>query len=249
VIVLNERKYELIKMGICLRTMIACSVLVWAGCVQSNKNTPTSGISSDSANAKSATPSTTGLETKEGLLKATKAQMDSASYRAKIVSSTSAGTESTTTIEFVAPDRYRMTREADASGKPMPSQQTIIVGKSTYMKMGNAEWQKFPIDMGEMISQFRNSKLLDELAKNTEVKVLGPDVLDGTPTIVYQYTLNDVIGKGLKSSTKAWVSVSTGLPQQTETEGDITMMGKTMHTKTIVTYSSYGADIQIEAPK
>ena len=100
-----------------------------------------------------------------------------------------------------------------------------------------------------MISQFRDPKMLDEISQSTEVKFVGPDVVDGSPALVYQYTTAVGQNKELKATAKTWIGATDGLPRKTETEGDVNMMGKQLHTKTIITYSGFNSDIKIEAPK
>jgi hypothetical protein len=141
-----------------------------------------------------------------------------------------------------------MTNEADLRGRPM-KRETLVVGNETWMKMGDTPWQKFPVNMGELITQFRDPKVIDELTKGAEVRFVGPDVVDGAPTMVYQYTLNEPQEKGFKSTAKTWVGVADNLPRKTESEGEMNIMGKQVNTKTNVTYSDYGADIKIDRPK
>ena len=67
--------------------------------------------------------------------------------------------------------------------------------------------------------------------------------------LVYQYSLGDRDGAGLKTSAKTWISRSDNLPRKTESEGTINLAGKQVNTRTITTYYDYGADIKIERPR
>ena len=222
------------------KLILCCLLLVGAAC---NSLRPTSSGGTSPAN-----PVKAGANPRAELVDAMKAQMSTKSYRAQMVSASSSGTNSTTVIEFVAPDRFHMTQNVDVPGHGPTKRETIIVGKDTWMKTGDASWQKFPIDIGQMITQFRDPKMLDELAKSTEVKYDGPDTLDGAPALVYEYTLNGALGQDVKGTSKTWIGVTDSLPRKTESEGEINFMGKPLKTKTTVTFSDYNADIKIAPP-
>lgn len=162
------------------------------------------------------------------------AQLNAKSYRAHMESSV-AGRNFTSTIEYVAPDRYHMVSTGN---------ETIVVGPSTYMKIGNNPWQKSPVDAGKMISAFRDSKMIEEIRKSTEVKYVGTDTLDGMPVRVYTYTLTNPAGMEGTTVTKAWVSSADDLPRKMEVEADI----KGNKTKSTITYSDYNTAIKIEPP-
>ncbi|MEP6777255.1 MAG: hypothetical protein ABI944_02290 [Chthoniobacterales bacterium] len=177
------------------------------------------------------------------VLKAMRAQLDAKSYRAHITSSTSKGTNSTMVVEYVAPDRYRMTRKSRAGAKSF-DMEYVIAGGGMYVKGPNGQWVKSPIDAGEMIKAFRDPKMIEELTKTADVKLVGPDMLEGMPMLVYQYTQTNPLGINLKSIAKTWLAVADGLPRQTETEGEF----EGMKTKTLVRISDYNSDIKIESP-
>jgi hypothetical protein len=63
-----------------------------------------------------------------------------------------------------------------------------VVGDEAWIKMGDAPWQRFPANLGEAIKQFRNPDVINEIARNIDVKILGTEVLNGTQTTIYQYT-------------------------------------------------------------
>jgi hypothetical protein len=99
--------------------------------------------------------------------------------------------------------------------------------------------------MGELIAQFRDPKVIDELTKGADIKFVSTDTLDGAPMRVYQYSVSDPQGKGFKVTSKTWVNSTDNLPRKTESEGEMEIMGKQVKTKTTVTYYAYGADIRI----
>jgi len=183
----------------------------------------------------------------DAMTRAMRAQLDAKSYRAHVTTTMADGTTNKMLIEYAAPDRFRMTGEGqtgdESAGKSFKVEY-VIVGGATYVKMPNAGWTKSPIDARPMLKAFRDPKMLDELAKTAEVKLVGPDTLDGAPMLVYQYTQNNALGMNIKSHSKTWLAVADGLPRKTETEGEFD--GK--KTKTLITMSDYNADIKIEAP-
>ena len=74
-----------------------------------------------------------------------------------------------------------------------------------------------------------------------DLTFVGSEVLDGTPTWVYQYTTNIKGPPALKMSSKSWIGIADNLPRKTEQESK---PGQ----KTTVTYYDYNANITINAP-
>jgi hypothetical protein len=179
----------------------------------------------------------------DAMTKAMRAQLDAKSYRAHVTSTMADGANTAMVIEYVAPDSYRMTSDVQVGGKGM-KQEFIIVGGGTYIKAPNGSWVKSPVDASGIVKAFRDPKMLDELAKTADVKLVGADTIDGAPMLVYQYTQNNPMGMNLKSTSKTWLSVADGLPRKTESDGEF--QGK--KTKTLVTITDYNADIKIESP-
>ncbi|MDQ1592491.1 MAG: hypothetical protein QOG71_3118 [Pyrinomonadaceae bacterium] len=178
------------------------------------------------------------------MTKAMRAQLDAKSYRAHVTTSTADGMTNKMVIEYAAPDSYHMTGEgAGGAGKGFKVEY-VIAGGATYVKTPNAGWVKSPLDARAMINAFRDPKMLDELAKTADVKLVGPDTLDGAPMLVYEYTQNNPMGVKMKSTSKTWLSVADGLPRKTESEGEF----NGTKTKTLVTMSDYNSDIKIESP-
>jgi hypothetical protein len=173
------------------------------------------------------------------MMKAVRAQLDARSYRAHVTTSMGGGPENKMVIEYVAPDRYRMVGEMQG-GK----QEFVIAGGAAYIKGPNGQWVKSPVNVADIVKQFRDPKVLEDMAKTTDIKLVGPDTVDGTPALVYEYTQNNVMGMNMKSTARTWLAVSDGMPRKTEAEGEYD--GK--KTKTLVTMSDYNSDIKIEAP-
>lgn len=177
------------------------------------------------------------------LTRATRGQLDAKSYRANIKTTSSTNTTSAIAIEYAAPDHYHMTTHSQAAGRDT-TLEYIIVGKDTFMKMNAGAWQRFPVNMSQMINSFRDPKFIDEITKSSDVKFVGADTLDGSPMLVYEYTLDNVAGMKIKTHAKTWVAVSDGLPRKSESEGEFSGV----KTKTEMTVFDYNSDIKIEAP-
>lgn len=178
------------------------------------------------------------------LMKATRAQLAASSYRVHVISSAGDGPANNMVIEYVAPDRFRMVSEAQAGEGKGVKQEFVIIGDATYVKGPSGQWVKSPVGAAAMIKAFRDPKMQEEMAKSTDIKLIGPEMFGGTPTLVYQYTQNNFMGMNIKSTAKTWIGVADGLPHKSEAEGEF----NGMKTKTQMTISDYNSDIKIEAP-
>ena len=195
------------------------------------------GNTNSPASTNAAPPASAGdaAATMDALTKAINAQLNAKSFRARL-DSTLNGEEVARTIEYVAPDRFRMASETD---------ETVIIGSNAWVRQNNGAWQKLPIDASQMIASVRDPKMIEQIRQSAEVKLVGPDTLDARPMTVYQYTIRNAMGTDLTSHAKAWISTADNLPRRIETETEI--KGKT--SKATITYFDYNADIKIEPPK
>ena len=225
-------------MNFACKLKIAALSYVLFACVSCSPHSIHEGNANTTGSANSAgggaAPAATNENAVDFMAKAMRAQFEAKSYRARMESSF-AGQNTSRIVEFVAPDRFHMTGDMD---------EMIIVGSATYRRAKGGQWQKFPADVGSMVTAFRDPKMIDEMTKNAEVKFLGPEVLDGTPTLVYQYTMTNAFGTNITSTSKTWIGASDSLPRKTETEAEINKQ----KSKTIITYYDYNAGINIEPP-
>jgi len=145
-------------------------------------------------------------EPKQALADGFRALLRVKAYR--IRSTTTAKTTSTSVFEYRAPDRYRMITERA---------ETVVTPGATYVKYKGGRWAIAPVDVSELISRFRDPKELREVEdpQSKDFKSLGPEVVDGVPTLVYQYT---TLVEGQTSTSKVWLAAANGLPQKKETE-------------------------------
>lgn len=230
-----------------LASVVLLALVLLAGCGSpasrsgaGNGNNATQGsaappASGGSPGGASPAPPPADANALEGLTKSVTALLSARSFRARMDASMQ-GREIASTVEFVAPDRFRMTSEND---------ETIIVGSNAWIRQNNGAWQKLPIDASRMIASVRDPKAIEELRKNAEVRLVGPDTLDGKPMTVYEYTRRNVMGTEANSRAKAWISAADNLPHRMETETDL----KGMTSKATITYFDYNADIKIDPPK
>lgn len=165
------------------------------------------------------------------------AQMKAKSYRARMTLPT--GNETfINTIEFVAPDKMRIVNK---------SSEMIIVPEGTYIKPAGGEWKKSPVNMSGNIGELRSSGFNDSFLKDSQVRLVGSDTLDGEPMTVYEIIYDSPETK-IKSKTLIWVSRSDKLPRKVEVEGEVGKSESGGESKTIIEYTDYNAPIEITAP-
>jgi hypothetical protein len=141
--------------------------------------------------------------------------------------------EQVSSMEFVAPDRYRMTIAGGTT--------QVIVGDAMYMDM-NGQMMRVPVPgVAKLTAQYRNEAFLRQVEGGMAVQALPDEAVDGEPAKVFAYTVTEPV----KADAKTWVSRSSGLPIQTDSSGSY--MG--VKSTTRVRYSSFDdPSIVIEAP-
>jgi hypothetical protein len=133
-------------------------------------------------------------------------------------------------VEFVAPDRYRVT----AAGRP-PS---VIIGATMYLAI-NGRTLKVPMPAGT-IEQFRDPDALARVERSATVEDLGADAVGGVAAHKYRYRTTGAT----PADCLVWVGVANGLPLQLRS----TSTGKSTVVSTVA-YSRYGdLTIHIAAP-
>jgi hypothetical protein len=153
------------------------------------------------------------------------------SFRAKTTTTGGTGGTQEMTMEFVTPDRFHMiSKQFEA----------YIIGGTFYMKVGT-KWEKTTMPKGFDFSAGDPKKLEAELGISTETKFIGPDVLDGSLTSVYEYTTTIKTPTPMTTTSKVWVGVADGLPRKRESASKSGI-------KSVTTYYDYNANIVIEPP-
>jgi hypothetical protein len=210
--------------------------VVMAACsAPANRNSGNANSAASANNGATSAGGTVSAAATEALTKAISAQLSAHSYRAR-VDATLNGEETARTIEYVAPDRFHITSEAD---------ETLIIGDTVWARPKDGKWQKQPMNANAMLAAVRDPRIVDEIRKNAVVALVGPDTLDAKPMTVYEYTLRNVMGTPMTSRAKAWIAVADSLPHRIESETEFN--GQT--SKSTVTYFDYNTDIKIEPPK
>jgi hypothetical protein len=141
--------------------------------------------------------------------------------------------EQVSSMEFVAPDRFRM-KTADGMSQ-------LIIGDAMYMDM-NGQMMRMPVPgVAKLTAQYRNEAFLRQVEGGMNVQALPDEAVDGEPAKVYAYTVTEPV----KADAKTWVSRSSGLPIQTDSSGKF--MG--VKSTTRVRYSGFDdPSIRIESP-
>jgi len=177
---------------------------------------------------------------KEAIVATLRKQLKSGSYRSKTIITSTDGTVEITG-EIVPPDRMHVFNSI--GGKVI---ETIYIGDTSWTKTGDT-WQESKVGVGQILSQFSDA-FVDEMAGTvSDVKLVGPELLNGVPTLVYTYIsdLNKATTMKMdsKSVVKAWIRVADGLLVRQEIEGE------TMGTKSkTVQEVEYDPAIKIEPP-
>jgi hypothetical protein len=142
--------------------------------------------------------------------------------------------QSTGTMQFEVVNPDKVHGNMNVAGKNI---EIIMISKTFYVKTGDT-WIK--ADMGMDLEQFILS-FEKEMSNMTDMKLIGPDNLDGRPTMVFQY--NQKLDTG-DSTSKIWVGLIDGYIYQIESNS--TTNGKP--TRTVVKLSDFNSDITIEPP-
>ena len=211
--------------------LLCCLLAAVPGCATGPRNTNESPAAASAPASPAVAPSADPLE---DVARSMRAQMEVKSFRVRMEFSYS-GNSNTRVVEFVAPDRFHMISDKN---------EVFIVGPATYMKGPKGNWQRVPMDVNAMIQSFRDPQIIDEVRKSTNAKFIGPDTLDGSPMLVYEYTMSNAFGTNSTSTTKSWISATDGLPRRLEIDGEI----DSMKARAVNTYYDYNADIKIEPP-
>ncbi len=168
---------------------------------KSSSDTSNSSNSASTSKPVTSGPATSSGDPKADIVAASKKFIDLPSFTANMDGTGTADFH--TKVEYISPDRYHITQ----GGNKM---ETIIVGKDTYMNTGGT-WRKFPVDVGSMIPNLRESYTEEGLKTLSDVKYVGEETLDGRSALVYTYTSTSPKIKTPFTS-KMWVGKDSGLP-------------------------------------
>ncbi len=113
------------------------------------------------------------------LMEDAKPYLTMTSYRAKMTMTTS-GTTHTRTIEFVAPDRVRMTGDS-------PMGNLVSIGSRSWMQLPGRGWTASPAAIGSMMGQMRDPANIEKFSKDAHqvVTFKGNGTWQGQPAHLY----------------------------------------------------------------
>ena len=151
--------------------------------------------------------------------------MAAKSYRATM---TDLGTgKQVSTVEFQAPDRYRIKAQG---------MESVIAGGHMYMQV-NGQPMKVPLQPG-MVEKFRSDAAWKQMEQDTLIRDAGPATVGAEPARKFHW-----ITSGKHASTgDAWVSLKSGHVIQVET-------GESKKGAVRVRYSDFNGAIRIAPPK
>lgn len=136
------------------------------------------------------------------------------------------------TVEFVAPDRFRVTPSGQAA--------SLMIGDTMYLQAGGRS-MKIPLPKN-MLGKYRNEAVMADLEKGAAVESLGAGMVGAQAARKYRFT---TAGKQAATST-VWVAVSNGRVLQLETSGKAA--GKPVSMR--IRYSDFNSPaIRIDVPR
>lgn len=183
------------------------------------------------------------------ILDAMRAQMTAKTFRSVNISTASDGKVTTITTEYVAPDRIHMVTQMSNGAT---SEQIAVKGKGTW-QLVKGKWTKSAFDLSTIAFEFLDPKNLDEMRKGIDIgqiQLVGADLLDGKPMLVYQYNLDinstETGGSVIKGTSKIWIGATDSRAYKIEGDTDsLINKGKKVHS--LITYE-YDVPITIEVP-
>jgi hypothetical protein len=168
-----------------------------------------------------------------------------------VQSATTGGMQSTQEGDYLAPDRYHVTGQVTIGGRDSGQQEMIVMGNDAFLKEARGQWHRTQVDRDKLeLTRTRDQALIESLskAKEEDVRFLGQENLNGTPSFVFQYVFTGSQGVPMKSQTKTWVGISDGMPHQVEIDAETSYQGKPVSVKSVTVYSDYNSDFKIESP-
>jgi|CXWL01.1.fsa_nt_gi hypothetical protein len=144
-------------------------------------------------------------DARSAILKAQETQASMPAYKVEYRANDLPNGETvTSTLIFVSPDRYH---SIDHEG---PATEVIRIGKSGWIKIGHAAFERETFDSLGILTRFRGPTLInDPRYELMDARALGPAKIQGRETLAYEYAMS---GRGETSRIRLWVARDTGLP-------------------------------------
>lgn len=126
----------------------------------------------------------------------------------------------------------------------MPEMEIIVLPEGTWMRTGDGDWTKPPIDMSAMFKRFMPQTIADMQKGISNVKDEGKSTWQGQPVQVVSYDMNTkVMGFSISSHNRLWIDDSG---RAIHSEVDSTAMGHKSHTVQDIKYDD---SIRVTAPQ
>jgi hypothetical protein len=200
-------------------------------------------LNNEETNAQAITASDDPLDV---VNKAATALIHDTSHRCRKVASGNSGPrpgwDEVSVTEVAGGDRVRVVSEEPYTNHTQV--ETILIGNDGYRRTGNGPWTK--LSAVEATFFGRATLVLPDQVKfgykSGELKLIGPQVIDGSPAFLYRYTHQDI---AIDRTIDIWIGSNDNLPRKTE------MFTRDLRMKTSwqeATSCTYGVDIKIEPP-
>jgi hypothetical protein len=238
-------------------TLFACLLLLAVGGgILGQTGVEKTSPSSEKNSPASGNEATSNSDPAEVVRKAYKNLEAARSYRAHIrLNNLGINGWSEFKFEFVAPERRRTIPANPELGLKSSTIEFIEIEGTIYTRRKGSptkwekptKWESADFDDRSINNIF----FVTMLENSSSIKVVGPETLDGVPTMVYQFLKSETEKDGIKTSLtlKIWVGVRDNLPYKVEMESSFSGREIQMwNSGTTVNFYDYGVDIKIEPP-
>ena len=201
--------------------------------------------------SRSGGPAVTGSEPNAAVKKALENTFAAKSYRGRLEMTGMEGATINCDMEFVAPDRVRMTAHiiANQDGSELLRFDGVIIGKDFYLNM-DGTWTK-QNDKVPDLAALSNPQRVDDLFKQTganepKFKLIGPDMINGNSVVKFEDPAMNM--EGHPGAFRVWIGTSDNLVHKVEAEVQAKPGDASSKVRVSITYRDYNANIKIEPP-
>lgn len=173
------------------------------------------------------------------------------SYRGRLEMTGMEGATINCDMEFVAPDRVRMTAHiiANQDGSELLRFDGVIIGKDFYLNM-DGTWTKAN-DKVPDLAALSNPQRVDDLFKQTganepKFKLIGPDTINGNSVVKFEDPAMNM--EGHPGVFRVWIGTNDNLVHKVEAEVQAKPGDASSKVRVSITYRDYNANIKIEPP-
>lgn len=201
--------------------------------------------------AATAGPALTGSEPNAVVRRAFENTAALKSYRGRLVMTGLQGATINCDVEYVAPNRARMTASvvADQDGSELIRFDSVIIGKDYYVNM-DGTWTKPKTDIPDLAvlsdPQRANEMFRQSGANEPKFKLVGPDTVDGISVVEFEDPAINL--NGHPGAMRLWIGTNDNLVHKVEAEIQTNAGGASSRAGVSITYRDYNANIKIEPP-